>query len=316
MPLKPASWSTRNIYWQAYFQDPVRPGDGIFFYTYLNPMFQVCINGSFRPADQPVFQAANRGYRYGDGLFETMKISGGKILLEEAHIDRLFSGMRTMQMKSPAHWSPERIREQVLACCRRNGHEQLARVRLSVYRGNGGLYEEEGETGYLIESWPLEKSMNTLNENGLVTDIFPAARKVIDAFASLKTASFLPYALAARYAREQQLNDCFILNSEGNLADSTIANIFLVSGDRVRTPSLEQGCVAGVMRKHLLDSMKRDGMVVQETEISIGDLLEADELFLTNAIRGILRVGRFREKTYQTGISARLHARYIKPFFD
>ena len=279
-------------------------------------MFQVYHNGSFQPADQPVFLAANRGYRYGDGLFETMKISGGRILLEESHFDRLFSGMRTLQMESPAHWSPERIREQVLACCRRNGHEQLARVRLSVYRGNGGLYEEEGATGYLIESWPLEKSMNQLNENGLVTDIFPDARKAIDAYAALKTASFLPYALAARFAREQRLNDCFILNTEGKLADSTIANIFMVKGDRVSTPSLEQGCVAGVMRKHLLDSMKRDGTDVQETEITIQDLLEADELFLTNAIRGMLWVSRFRKKTYLPNISTGLHARYIKPFFD
>lgn len=275
-------------------------------------MIQICINGTFQPADQPVIQAGNRSYRYGNGLFETMKVSGEKILLETLHFERLFSGMTLLGMKIPVHLTAARLKNEILSLCGKNKAEKLARVRLSVYHGNGGLYDDPGPAGYLIESWPLEEGMNRLNENGLVTDIFPDARKSCDRYSTLKSSGFLPYALAAQYAKKNKLNDCFLLNTDGNLADSTIANIFLIREGRILTPALSEGCIAGVMRKHLIGQFQEHGMAVEETRIQIKDLLEADEIFLSNAIRGIRWVGRFREKQYGHEITRGLYERFIQ----
>ncbi len=278
-------------------------------------MNQVCFNGNFLPSDVPVLPAANRGYRFGDGLFETMRWVRGNILLEQLHFNRLFAGLDLMKMKLPGTLTTERLKGDILTLCRKNKCEELARVRLSVSRGNGGLYDESGNAEYLIESWPLDEAMNRLNENGLVTGIFPGARKSCDPFSGLKSASFLPYVMAALYAKEQKWNDCFVLNSTGNLADSTIANLFIVKKGHISTPALSEGCVAGVMRQYLLNSLREDGREVTETMISPADLQEADEVFLTNAIRGIRWVGRSGDTTYSNDLTGKIYGRFIKTIF-
>ncbi len=278
-------------------------------------MNYVCFNGNFLSSDEPVLPAANRGYRYGDGLFETMKLVRGNILLEQLHFKRLFAGLDLLKMKLPGSVTPERLKTDIISLCRKNKCENLARVRLSVSRGIGGLYDDPGKAEYLVESWPLDETMNRLNENGLVTGIFPGARKSCDLFSGLKSASFLPYVMASLYAKEQKWNDCFVLNTAGNIADTTIANLFIIKNGQICTPSLSEGCVAGVMREYLLTKLREEGRIVTETRISPADLLDADEVFLTNAIRGIRWVGRFGDTHYKNDLSGEIYDRYVKTIF-
>lgn len=238
-------------------------------------------------ADQPVLMADNRGYRYGDGLFETMKMENGSLLFFSFHMERLWSGMHLLKLERSKLFTPEKLQAEIIQLCRKNHCGELGRVRLSVFRGNGGLYDGDKTLQYLIEAWPLNKSVNQLNENGLVIGIFPDARKSCDLFSTLKSANYLPYTMAAQYAKEQQLNDCLLLNQYGNIADSTIANIFILKGEGWLTPSLSEGCVNGVMRRHLLQQMGKKGYPVKETTIRTTDLGEAKEIFLSNAIYGI-----------------------------
>ena len=146
-----------------------------------------------------------------------------------------------------------------------------------------------------------------LNENGLVIDIFPDARKSCDKFSNLKSANYLPYAMAARYAKENKLNECLVLNVHERIADATIANIFLIKGDRLITPSLNEGCVNGVMRRYLIANIK-----VEEGEIAETDIQDADEVFLTNAISGIRWVKNFREKSYSNLQSRKIYKDLIQ----
>jgi len=272
----------------------------------------ICLNGKILRAEDPVLLASNRGYRYGDALFETMKVASKNILLEAYHFERLFAGLRLLQFEVPKLLTREKLCKEVLLLAEKNHCGNLARIRLSVFRGNGGVYDEERTPQYLIECWPLNESLNRLNENGLVIDVFPAARKSCDSFSHLKSANYLPYTMAAIYAKANKLNDCLVLNTDGNIADGTIANVFLIKEGVVITPGPDQGCVNGVMRRHLLEKMKDAGYSIQENPVSVSTLEEADEVFLTNAISGIRWVKQFREKVYSNNLTVEIYNRFIK----
>lgn len=272
----------------------------------------ICLNGKILRAEDPVLLASNRGYRYGDALFETMKVASKNILLETYHFERLFAGLRLLQFEVPKLLTREKLCKEVLLLAEKNHCGNLARIRLSVFRGNGGVYDEERTPQYLIECWPLNESLNRLNENGLVIDVFPAARKSCDSFSHLKSANYLPYTMAAIYAKANKLNDCLVLNTDGNIADATIANVFLIKEGVVITPGPDQGCVNGVMRRHLLEKMKDAGYSIQENPVSVSTLEEADEVFLTNAISGIRWVKQFRDNVYSNNLTVEIYNRFIK----
>ncbi|RYG43169.1 MAG: aminotransferase class IV, partial [Chitinophagaceae bacterium] len=267
----------------------------------------ICLNGKFLPADMPVLMADNKSYRYGDGLFETMRVRNGQIPVEELHFNRLFEGLVLLGFQMPAHLDITVLKDQIVRLCHKNQCAKLARVRLSFFRGNGGINDADGNAQYLVECWPLEPSVNSLNENGLVIDIHPEARKSCDKFSNLKSASHLPYIMAASYARSRKLNDCLLLNVYERIADSTIANVFITRGEQIITPPLREGCVNGVMRKYLLSQF-----TIEERTLTLDDLLAADEVFLTNAIKGIRWVGQFRERKYShtkaSAMQAMLHS--------
>lgn len=274
--------------------------------SYLN------FNGKIFPADEPVLMASNRSYRYGDGLFETMKIQESNIALADYHFERLFASLSILKYDIPSLFTPAKLEKEILQLCQRNRCEKLARIRLSVFRGNGGINDDDKNLQYLIECWPLSSSVDQLNENGLVIDIYPDAKKSTDQFSNIKSANFLPYSMAALYAKEKKLNDWLILNTAGKIADATIANLFIIKENIIKTPSLDQGCVNGVMRRYLLESMSNSGYSVSETAISIEDVKTADEVFLTNSISGIRWVKQFADVNYSNTKTIEIYNRFIK----
>lgn len=275
-------------------------------------MNSICLNGKIVLGNEPVLMASNRSYRYGDGLFETMKVVNGHIVLEQLHFNRLFSGLELLKFEIPKLFTAEKIQQEILQLCRKNACEKMARVRLSVFRGNGGLYDEDKTLQYLVECWPLNESVNKLNENGLVIDVYQDARKNCDKFSNLKSANFLPYSMAALYAKENKLNDCLVLNTKGGIADSTIANIFIIKDGIISTPALDEGCVSGVMRRYLVKQFKVSGLMFNEGELNAEDLIKADEVFLTNAINGIRWVKQFRSTMYTNNHIANIYKQFIQ----
>ena len=277
-------------------------------------MNSICINGKIIPGHEPVLMVDNKSYRYGDGLFETMKVAGKKILLERYHFERFFSSLEIMGFKKPEWLTIQRLQHEIGLLCEKNRSGALARVRLTVFRGNGGVFENFDDFQYTIECWPLDESINCLNENGLLIDIFPDARKSCDKFSNIKSANYLPYAMAARYAKEHRLNECLVLNVYERIADATIANIFLIKGKTMITPPLSDGCVNGVMRRYIIEKIQVSGLEwkIEERGISVNDLHQADEVFLTNSISGLRWVKGFRDKIYTN-----LHTKmFYKEFFQ
>ena len=272
------------------------------FLFYFECMNWICLNGKMHKADKPVLLSSNRGFKYGDALFETMKVVNGKIVLAPYHYERLFSGLRLLQFKGISTISGKNLSESILELCKLNRCNDLGRVRLTVFRGNGNLNDNKENLQYLIECWQLDESSNRLNKDGLVIDIFPDARKSCDKFSNFKSADYLPFIMATIYAKKNKLDDCFLLNTYERVCEATIANIFWVKNNRVFTPPLSEGCVAGVMRRYLVEKIKN----VLEKPCSINDLENADEIFITNAIKGINWVKQFKRKHYFNEVSLSL----------
>lgn len=269
----------------------------VFFYLNWR-VNQICFNGKLISETEPVLLASNRAYRYGDGLFETIRVKDQRILLGHFHFERLFSGLSLLQYEIPVDFTISNLEEQINNLVESNHCTANARVRLSVFRGNGNLYDDPSALEYIIECWSLPEVGGELNEKGLHIDVFPFGRKSIDLFSNLKSSAFLIYAMAARFAREHKLDDCLVLNTHNKIADSTIANIFLVKNETIITPALSEGCVQGVMRRHLIESLTKAGYEIKESAIAPEHLETADEVFLTNAIKGMQWVRQFRDKVY------------------
>jgi branched-chain amino acid aminotransferase len=217
-----------------------------------------------------------------------------------------------LQIEIPKLFTAEKLIHETLHLCQKNGCERQARVRLSVFRGNGGLFDEDKTLNYVIECWLLDEAVYNLNENGLVIDLYSGAKKNCDIFSNLKSANFLPYTMAALFAKEHKWNDCLLLNNHGTIADSTIANVFLIRDNVIMTPGLTEGCVNGVMRRYLLENLTSMKYRILEGAVSISDLESAEEVFLTNVIRGIRWVKQFRSKVYTKTRTGEIFNRVVK----
>ncbi len=273
-------------------------------------------NGKISKAGKPIITPDSRSFRYGDGFFETMKLVNGKLILADYHFERLFASLSLLQFQQPVYFTPAYLYDQVTTLAKKNYHAKLARIRITIFRGEGGLYEVENHfPHHLIQSWELNPANNQLNENGLVVGVYQDAKKICDGFSHVKSNNYLSYAMGALWAKKQKWNDAILLNPYGRVADATIANVFVVKDGLVKTPALTEGPVAGVMRRHLMQQMRKENIPVEETQIEAEDILEASELFLTNAIYGIRWVKQLGKNGYTNSLAAMLHKKLVIPLF-
>ncbi len=256
------------------------------------------LNGKIYLEKEIVLSPNNRSFRYGDGFFETIKIKDERILLSKLHFQRISNSLEVLKFQLPKFFSIHKIFDEIVHLSQKNKHQNLARIRLTFFRGNGGLYDAENHyPNYIIQSYALSETLTQLNSNGLVIDFYNSGIKTIDNFCNLKTNSFLPYTMAAIWAKENKLNDAIILNSNNFISDTTIANLFIVKNGKVITPGLNDACIAGVTRAFLLHHFD----TIEQQSISKQDILHADEVFLTNAIRGIQWVKQVGESAFNLG---------------
>ncbi|RYZ29103.1 MAG: hypothetical protein EOO10_07410 [Chitinophagaceae bacterium] len=260
----------------------------------------VCFNGEFFPAHQPLVNVQNASYKWGDGVFETMRVFNGKLLLQTYHFERLFASLQLLQIDASNSFTKEKLLDDIQQLCTINQCGESARVRLAVYRN------DDTTAGYSIEATPLDNKINAWDEQGLIIGLHPYVRKTTDAFANIKSASFLPYVLAKKYAEERKLDDVLVLNVHNKLCDSSRANLFLIKEDTVFTPALHQGCVNGVMRRKTIEIIKQLRFRFYEEEVSEDLLLQADEVFLTNAIQTIRWVQHYKDRQYNSSLTRKI----------
>ena len=250
-------------------------------------------NGFLYREDEKVFTINNRAFKYGDALFETIRIIDGEPCFIEDHFVRLKKGMKVLKMHSGN-------KEQVTRLIEKNHIKKGGRIRLTVFRSAEGYYTpEEGEgKSYVIEAVSLADNSYVLNEKGSSVDIYNELKRRRNVLSQIKTTNNIPHVLTGIYKRENNLDDCIVLNDQDRIVEAISSNIFLYKNNNLYTPSLDEGCMDGVMRRQVLRIAKEMNINVFEGMVNGSMLLQADELFLTNAIKGIEWVVAYREKRY------------------
>ncbi|ANH79880.1 aminotransferase class IV [Niabella ginsenosidivorans] len=269
----------------------------------------LCFNGTFFNSDQPVISAGNKSYRYGDGFFETLRVHQSHIPLKAYHKKRIVKSLALLNYTLPDNVTIDLVFEKLLELCALNRCNNSARVRLSFSHGDGTLFENKA-LHYLIEADAFPPPAVTRSA-GLFLGVFDAIRKEISPYSGLKLASGFIYSRAAQYCAAQQLDDVIILNTYGRLIESVISNIFWIRDGQLFTPPVNEGCVEGVFRSYLLNNAP---LIVQQP-CTTDDLKNAEELFLTNALRGIRSVQSFQGALYRTQQTQALLQQHLSHLF-
>ncbi|MCC8408956.1 aminotransferase class IV [Mucilaginibacter sp. UR6-1] len=266
------------------------------------PLF-INFNGEIVPADTKLLTTGNRGFRYGDGLFESMRLMKGKLKFADMHADRLQRGMKALKIDSYSQTDAWFLKNKAEELATRNKVKH-ARLRLTVYRDAEGLYTpSQNKMGYCLELQPLDEPRYFLNEKGLIMDVFTDLPKPSNYLSNIKTCNSLIYIMAGIYKEQNRLDDVFLLNQNGYLCEASSSNIFIWYNNHLYTPALSEGCVEGVMRQVVINLARVNNIEVTEAQINPEILYEADEVFLTNAARGIQSVMGFGVKRYFNRLS-------------
>ncbi len=250
----------------------------------------------------------NRAFLYGDAVFETVKIVASKVLFLEDHYFRLMSSMRIVRMEIPMNFTLDYFEEQILTLALAKSVANSARARITVYRNDGGYYlPKDNSVSFLIDVEFLDNSLYSISHNeykvGLFTDFYISKQLL----SSIKTTNKLLNITASVFAKENDLDNCLLLNESKNVVEALQGNIFMLQGNKLITPPISEGCLNGVMRKQILSLARNiENIEVFEEAISPFDLQKADELFITNVIKGIQPITKYRKKEFLKKLSMKL----------
>lgn len=258
------------------------------------------LNGKIVEGSEVSVSLHNRGLNYGDGIFESMKFANGRINFWEDHYFRLMASMRIVRMEIPMSFSPEFLENEIRKTISENGLDGKAvRVKFITFRKPGGLYTPyTNKVDYLITVSELDEATYSLNEKGLDVDLFRDYYKQKSLLSTVKSTSCMLYTVASIFRNENDLDECLLLNDDKMVTEAISSNVFLVKEKKVTTPPLSDGCLKGVMRKNVLEVLPKMGYEVEEKSFSPFEIQKADELFLTNALKGIRWVERYRKKSF------------------
>jgi branched-chain amino acid aminotransferase len=246
----------------------------------------------------------NRGLKYGDALFETLRVVGNKILFWEDHYFRLMESMRILRMEIPMNFTMEFLEEEILNTLKAS---QLtnARVRCTIFRGNGGLYlPSSNDVEYIITVNNLASPFYLLSDASYEVDLYKDFYINKGLLSTLKTNNKIINVLGSVYAKENGLDNCLLVNEDKNVVEALNGNIFLVKGNVIKTPPITDGCLKGILRKQLLEILeKTTDYELKEESISPFEIQKADEFFITNVIQGILPIIKYRKKQFKTEVA-------------
>ncbi|MEI6021582.1 MAG: aminotransferase class IV [Bacteroidota bacterium] len=277
------------------------------------PKDKYCIyNGHLISIYEPSIAFNNRAFRYGDALFETIRLCNNKVMFLKDHLNRLKIGMTVLRMNLPAEFNSDNIYEFIIQLLKHNTHAPHARIRLTVFRNEGGYYSPEtNDISFLIESEEMAHAYE-INQKGYWIDLFGDLKKPINKLSNIKTANALLYVMAGIAKQSMKLDECFILNETGAVCESISSNVFVVKNGTLYTPPLTEGCVAGIMRKQIMHLAHENKILVFESPLSNYTILNGDEVFLCNSVNGVNWVGQFREKFYTNKMAAFFHEKLMQ----
>ena len=258
------------------------------------------LKGALLKKSEDILNSNNRAFKYGDALFETLKVINSKVYFIEDHYFRLMASMRMLRMEIPMSFTLEFLESEIIKTVLANKLED-SRVRLTVFRKEGGLYNPStNQIDFLIEAMPLNISI----KEKYSIDIFKDYYIYSGILSSIKTTNKVTNVLASIYASENDFDNCLLLNEKKQVVEAINGNIFIVKGNCVKTPPITEGCVKGIARKKILEILsKSEKYTLEETEVSPFELQKADEVFITNVIVGVQPVTVYKKTTFAKKVS-------------
>ena len=269
----------------------------------------VIYNGQIYTSDKLPLAFNNRAFKYGDTFFESIKCNGHYPLHFHLHYKRMVKAMIGLKMDIVSFPSEEQWQAYIVQLLRKKKSFGASRVRLQVFRAGEGLYTPTtGQVNYLIESSPLTSVPYMLNSKGLLVEVYDEMKKQYSPLSAFKNGNSLHYVLAACFKNENDLDDVLLVNDKNKIIEANSSNLFWIKDGIVYTPSIFTGCIDGVMRALVINSIDKHGLVrLIETQGATQQvLLDADELFITNAIQGIQWIVGFKEKRYFCQITKKI----------
>ena len=264
-------------------------------------------NGTLVSQDTNIL-TQNRAFLYGDGVFETVKVINNKILFLEDHYFRLMSSMRVIRMEIPMNFTMEYLEEQILVLVNKNGLSASSRARITVYRNDGGYYLPQNNTvSFLIHAVALQNTLYAVEKMNYEVDLYKDFYITKQLLSSIKTTNKIINITGSIFANENGLDNCLLLNDSKNVVEALHGNLFMVLDSKLITPPVSEGCLNGVMRKQIISLAKKiKNLEVIEAAISPFDLQKAEELFITNVIKGIQPITQYRKKSFVSKVSVQL----------
>ena len=263
------------------------------------------INGTIIPSKEVSLSSENRAFKYGDGVFETIKFENNKIVFFEDHYFRLMASMRMLRMKIPMKFTLEFLEEEILKTIKSViSDNSTFRVRMTIYRKDGGHYlPKTNEVDYLINVHPIHSKHKETYKIDLYKDLYNYSGLL----STVKTTNRILNTLASIFAEENGLDNCILLNENKSIVEVANGNIFIVKGNIIKTPALNDGCIKGVTRKKVIEIIgKHPDYTIEETSISPFEIQKADEVFITNSIIGIQSVTNYRKKKFSKEVTNKL----------
>ncbi|MDC8003789.1 aminotransferase class IV [Aureisphaera galaxeae] len=263
-------------------------------------------NGTLLSEETPSMSFTNRGLHYGDAVFETIKVSAGKIFFWEDHYFRLMASMRIMRMEIPMNFTLEFLEEEIQKTLAAQSEGNAAyRVKLLVWRSWGGKYTPTSkEVSYLIQPEPIETPFYVLAEKPYEVELFKDHYVNAGLLSTLKTNNRSVNILGSVFAQENGYENCLLLNDKKQVIEALNGNLFLVNGYKIKTPPLADGCLNGILRKQLIAILGQlPDYILEEASVSPFELQKADEMFITNTIVGIQPISKYRKKEYGNAVA-------------
>lgn len=277
----------------------------------------VNIDGVLKQNDEAVITYDNRGTFYGDGIFETLRCFNGKPLLFEAHYFRLMAGMRILRMDIPDSFTPEFIENSIIELLAQNNLDNNhSRIRFTVWRNSGGFYTPlDNNVQYSIQGTNLD---GVFSNDGLrEAELFKDHYVLSGLLSTIKSNNKIVNVLAGRYALDNDYQEMFLINENKMITEGISGNLFIRTGNKVKTPPILDGCLNGIMREQVIQQLKRmlNYEIVEET-VTPFELQRSDEIFTTNVIKGIQSISKFRKKEFNTELATELLEIFNEKFFS
>ena len=249
----------------------------------------------------------NRAFLYGDSVFETLRIIDNKIVFWEDHYFRLMSSMRIIRLDIPDNYTPDFLQKNILELHKmvsKNGH---SRIRINVFRFSEGKYApDNNKSSFMISCNEISSPEFKINNGKYVVDLYKDYYLDNQLISSIKTNNKIINVVASIYAKENGLNNCVLLNKDKMVAEFINSNIFIIKNHQIFTPTIKSGCLNGVLRKNLINILKKSSYSISERDISTFDLTQSDEVFGTNVIQGLFCVTNYRNKIYSNNQSQQI----------